>query len=163
VIWIRAGLLALVVGVLVLAITARQTTQQPVAAQEPPTPLPDATPLPTRVPLPTAPPQMIISRVARETPLPRATATPPSQPLVSIVDNGYLPAQLTLHVGSSVSWINFGSDGHDVTGTGPGGAWHSGPLGPSERYSRAFALLGTYDYACSIHPEMRGRIIVVQP
>jgi plastocyanin len=70
---------------------------------------------------------------------------------------------LSLHVGTSVTWVNTGSDGHDVTGTGPGGAWHSGPLAPSERYERSFALPGTYDFVCSIHPEMRGRVVVVQP
>jgi plastocyanin len=158
VIWVRAGLLALVVGVFVLALnqTTPQTVPRPVAAQEAPTPLP------TRFPLPTSLPQMIVSRVARETPLPQATATPPAQPRVSIVDNGYLPGQLSLRVGSSVTWVNTGSDGHDVTGTGPGGAWHSGPLAPFERYQRSFMLPGTYDYACTVHPEMRGRL-VVQP
>jgi plastocyanin len=118
--------------------------------------------MPTRVPLPTTPPEMIISRVARETPQPLPTATPSSQPQVSLVDNGYLPAQLTVRVGARVTWINTGSDGHDVTGTGPGGDWRSGPLAPAEHYARQFALPGTYDYACSIHPEMRGRV-VVQP
>jgi len=162
VIWVRAGLLALVVSVVVLAVTQAtpRAAPQPVAAQAPATPLP--TPVPTRVPLPTGLPQMIVSRVARETPLPRATSTPPAQPQVTIVDNGYLPGQQSLRVGASVTWINTGSDGHDVTGTGPGGAWHSGPLAPSERYERSFLLPGTYDYACTIHPEMRGRL-VVQP
>ncbi len=158
-IWIRAGLLAFFIGVLVLAMNqaTSQPTSSPVAAQAAPT-QPS-----TRVPLPTGPPQMVISRVARETPAPRATATPLAQPRVSVVDNGFLPARLSVRVGSSVTWINFGSDGHDVTGNGPGGAWHSGPLAPSERYERSFALPGTYDYVCSIHPEMRGRLVVVQP
>jgi plastocyanin len=121
------------------------------------------TPVPTRVPLPTALPQMIVSRIARETQLPVPTGTPLAHPRVSVVDNGYVPGQLSLHVGTSVTWVNTGSDGHDVTGTGPGGAWHSGPLAPSERYERSFALPGTYDFVCSIHPEMRGRVVVVQP
>jgi plastocyanin len=163
-IWVRLGILALVSGVILLALT--QTAASPPPPQTPtlaPTLATLApTPAATRVPLPTAPPQMIISRIARETPLPRATATPPAVPHVSAVDNGYLPGQMTVHQGTTVVWTNTGSDGHDVTGDGPGGAWRSGPLAPSEQYQRSFAIVGTYDYACSIHPEMRGRI-VVQP
>ena len=156
VIWVRAGLLALMLGVVVLALT--QTTT--LAPTPPMQVLPTDVPQPTRVPLPTALPQMIISRVARETPLPRATPTPSAQPHVDLVDNGYFPAQIVVHVGATVTWANTGSDGHDVTGTGPGGAWRSGPLAPSDRYERSFGLPGTYDYACTVHPEMRGRLIV---
>jgi plastocyanin len=159
VIWVRAGLLAVMLGVLGLAL--RQTAATPSAAPAPA--VPTEAPPPTRVPLPTALPQMIVSRVARETPLPRATPTPLAQPQVEVVDNGYFPAQMVVRTGAQVTWVNTGSDGHDVTGTGPGGAWRSGPLDPAERYARSFGLPGTYDYACTVHPEMRGRVVVVQP
>jgi plastocyanin len=164
-IWLRAAMVAVLIGLIVLAVNQRtaQTALQTAAAVPLATPSRvDPTPLPTRVPLPTAPPQMIISRVARETPPPRPTSTPQAAPGVAIVDNGYLPGQLTVQVGAVVSWVNTGSDGHDVSGTGPGGAWRSGPLAPAERYQRPFDLPGIYDYVCTIHPEMRGRI-VVQP
>jgi plastocyanin len=158
-------MLAVLVGLVVLAVTQHspQPAFQPVAAESLATPPPvEPTPVPTRVPLPTAPPQMIISRVARQTPPPVPTSTPQAEPGVAIVDNGYLPTQLTVHVGADVTWANDGSDGHDVSGTGPGGDWRSGPLAPSEYYQRSFELPGTYDYVCTMHPEMRGQI-VVQP
>lgn len=82
---------------------------------------------------------------------------------MAVVDNGYMPSQLTIQVGSSVAWTNLGGDGHDVTGTGPDGSWRSGPLGPRDTYRRPFNLAGVYDYACTVHPEMRGRITVAQP
>jgi plastocyanin len=151
VIWFRAGLVAVMLGVVMLALFQTATS---VPTQVTPTEIP------TRVPLPTAPPQMIVSRVARETPAPRATPTPSAQPRIDLVDNGYFPAQTVVHVGATVAWVNTGSDAHDVTGTGPGGAWHSGPLSPAGRYQRVFGLPGTYDYACTLHPEMRGRLIV---
>jgi plastocyanin len=160
VIWVRAGLLALMGTILVLALTQAAATPG-----TPPLPTPATTtevPPPTRVPLPTALPQMIISHVARETPLPRAAPAPPVQPEVTVVDNGYFPAQMVVPAGTRVTWVNTGSDGHDVTGTGPGGPWRSGPLAPSDRYERVFGLAGTYDYACTVHPEMGGRL-VVQP
>jgi plastocyanin len=157
VIWVRLGILALISGVVLLALTQTAAAPPPPEARtaEPPPPA-------TRVPLPTAPPQMITSRIARETPLPRPTATPRAQPHVDLVDNGYLPGQLVVQPGTTVVWTNMGSDGHDVTGNGPGGAWRSGMLAPSDGYQRSFPMVGTYDFACSIHPEMRGRI-VVQP
>jgi plastocyanin len=79
---------------------------------------------------------------------------------VTIVDNGYMSAQMTIPLGTRVTWTNTGGDGHDVTGNGPGGAWRSGTLAPSDSYSRPFMLAGTFDYWCSAHPEMRGRIVV---
>jgi plastocyanin len=105
---------------------------------------------------------MIISRISRETPTPRPLTVQLGEPRVSVVDNGYLPSQLTIAPGAHVTWANTGSEGHDVSGNGPGGMWQSGPLGPADRYQRPFVLAGNYDYWCSIHPEMRGRV-VVQP
>ena len=171
--WVRLGLLALVLGVVAVALTQTAAAPAPVApevaAPEPrpteppdPPPAPEPTPRPTRIPLPTAPPQMIISRLARETPLPRPTATPSTQPRVGIVDSAYLPAELTVGAGARVTWTNTGSEGHDVVGGGPGGSWGSSTLAPMESYARQFVLPGTFEYRCSVHPEMRGRI-VVQP
>jgi plastocyanin len=103
---------------------------------------------------------MIISRTARETPTPGPSPTPSSVPRVAVIDNGYAPAQLTVVPGTSILWVNSGGDGHDVTGRGPDGAWRSGPLAPGDRYQRAFYIEGAYDYLCTVHPEMRGRVVV---
>jgi len=108
------------------------------------------------VPLPTLAPQAIISRTARE-PQPTPTGEPISlQPRVEVVDYGYSPAQLVIHPGQSVTWVNQGTDGHDVTGSD----WHSGPLTPQDAYTRVFVQPGTYPYECTFHPEMRGSVIV---
>ncbi|HEY1293596.1 MAG TPA: plastocyanin/azurin family copper-binding protein [Chloroflexota bacterium] len=151
--WFRAILVVAIVGVVAFALI--ETARVPAAAPAPP-----PTQSPTRVPLPTLAPAAITSRISRETPEPPPRATPPAQPLVEVVDYGFSPEQLTLRLGASVTWTNDGNDGHDVTGSGPGGDWRSGPLAPSERYTRAFNLTGTYDYVCTIHPEMHGRIFV---
>jgi plastocyanin len=158
VIWVRAALLALAVGLAVVALAQTRTTP----AQGTPPATPEPTERPTRVPLPTLAPEVIVSRISRETPQPLPRPTLPAEPQVEVVDYGFSPAQLVLHVGATVTFVNQGSDGHDVTGNGPGGDWRSGPLAPSERYTRAFGLPGTYAYVCTIHPEMRGSV-VVQP
>jgi len=155
--WFRAILVVTIVGVAAFALVE--------VARTPPTepqPSPAATPAesPTRVPLPTLAPVAITSRISRETPPPPLRPTPPAQPQVEVIDYGFSPQQLTLHLGASVTWTNDGNDGHDVTGSGPGGEWRSGPLAPSERYTRDFNLTGTYDFVCTIHPEMHGRIVV---
>lgn len=154
-IWLRVGLLAVAATIVVVAFT--QTAAKPATG---PSPTVQPTPLPTRAPLPTLAPAPIISRISRETPAPAPRPAPPAQPMVEVVDYGFSPGQLTVHVGESVLFVNDGNDGHDVTGTGPGGDWRSGPLAPSERYSRPFGLAGTYSYVCTIHPEMRGQVLV---
>jgi plastocyanin len=158
VIWFRAALLAIGIGLLVVVLSEARTSPGPEAAPSEPPP----TPRPTRIPLPTLAPEVIISRVARQTPAPLAapTAAPDTQPQVEVVDYAFSPGQLRVTVGTTVSFVNSGADGHDVTGGGPGGTWRSGPLAPGERYARAFSLPGTYDYVCTIHPEMRGRIVI---
>jgi plastocyanin len=157
VIWFRAALLALAVGLVVVALAETRGVPAQTAAA---TPAP--TERPTRVPLPTLAPEAIVSRISRDTPQPLPRATQPAQPQVDVVDYGFSPGQLMVHVGATVTFVNQGSDGHDVTGGGPGGDWRSGPLAPGERYSRQFGLPGTYAYVCTIHPEMRGSV-VVQP
>lgn len=154
-IWFRAALLAVIAGLVVVGLTQ-------VAARPEPQELATPTPRPTSVPLPTLAPAAVVSRISRSTPAPPVVPTRSAQPLIDVVDYAFSPGQLTVRVGTTVEFVNDGSDGHDVTGSGPGGAWRSGPLAPSERYSRQFGLAGTYDYVCTIHPEMRGRI-VVQP
>jgi len=153
-IWFRAILLAVVIGIAVVALS--QSAAKPTPAIEP-------TPRPTRVPLPTLAPETIISHISHATPEPPRQTSNPGLPEVQVVDYGFSPGQLTVKLGTTVTFANGGNDGHDVTGTGPGGEWRSGPLAPSERYSRQFNLVGTYSYVCTIHPEMRGSIVVVQP
>jgi plastocyanin len=166
----RAALLALAIGLVVVALAetraspTAQSTAAPPQPTEPTAPTEQTAPTerPTRVPLPTLAPEVIVSRISRQTPQPLPGSTPPAEPRVEVVDYGFSPGQLIVHVGETVTFVNQGSDGHDVTGSGPGGDWRSGPLAPSERYTRAFGLPGTYAYECTIHPEMRGRV-VVQP
>jgi plastocyanin len=153
--------LAAIATLVILALSQTAATPAPTPSQ--PTPLPPTLiPQATRVPLPTLGPPMVISRTARETPTPGPSPTPSSVPRVAVIDNGYAPSVVTVGSGTTVLWVNSGGDGHDVTGRGPDGAWRSGPLAPGDRYQRAFYMDGAYDYVCTVHPEMRGRV-VVQP
>jgi plastocyanin len=161
VIWFRVAVVAAVMAVAVVALT--QTAARPAPAAPPTaelTPTPDVIARPTRIPLPTLAPEAVVSRISRATVAPIRPEVHEGPPEVDVVDYGFTPPRLVVAPGTSVTFANVGGDGHDVTGSGPGGEWRSGPLAPAERYTRAFTLPGTYNYVCTIHPEMRGSVVV---
>jgi amicyanin len=75
---------------------------------------------------------------------------------VSIKDFKYAPAQITIHKGDTVTWTNLDPVGHDVTFSNSA----SPTLKTNESYSKTFNQTGTFDYICSIHPYMKGTVIV---
>jgi plastocyanin len=164
VIWAVRGLLLgalILVGGLAL-VTAQQQPPQPTAAASAPT-VP-AEPIQIRAPTLVLPPaqQPITSRTSRATPTPATRTTTGGLPELAVVDYGYQPGVLRVPLNAVAKWTNRGDGGHDVTGTGPGGAWRSGPLAQGETYQRQFAVPGEYPYVCTVHPEMRG-VVEVQP
>jgi amicyanin len=78
---------------------------------------------------------------------------------VDIVDFAFSPAELTITVGDTVTWTNRDQMIH--TATSVNGAFDSGDLDVGESYSLTFTAPGTYDYLCTPHPSMTGRIVVV--
>jgi plastocyanin len=118
-------------------------------------------PIDTPMPRPTA--QTIISRMARTTPtLPSQSAAASNEPpVVTISDAGFAPAELHVKLGARVRWKNIGSQSHDVSmPSRDREVWGSGLLAPEAGTSRTFDAPGQYDYVCSLHTVMRGRIVV---
>jgi len=76
----------------------------------------------------------------------------------------YLPYEVTISTGSSVSWINDDSAAHTVTsGTvtaGVTGVFDSGLFMSGGTFEFTFDESGTYDYFCMVHPWMTGQVIV---
>lgn len=82
---------------------------------------------------------------------------------VGIVGHAFVPAELTVKVGTTVRWTNREKRvSHSVVFLGQGGG-ESERFFPGESWSRSFDRPGTYDYTCEPHPEMKGRIIVESP
>ena len=79
---------------------------------------------------------------------------------VRMAGSRFAPLDITVSVGASVTWINDDSLPHTATATDR--SWSSGNLAPGDRYSRAFAVAGTYPYVCIYHPWMQGTITVTQ-
>lgn len=95
-------------------------------------------------------------------PTPPPPEQPPSAPGlggVTVFDNGFAPTSITVKVGSTISWTNTGSLPHTVTDRA--GAFDSGIVLAGETYAHTFDIAGTFQYLCTIHPEMTATVSVV--
>jgi plastocyanin len=77
---------------------------------------------------------------------------------VSIKGMKFAPVSLTIKAGDSVKWDN--GDQRDHTVVAADGSFNSGNIGPGGNFSFTFAKAGKYEYACSLHPRMKGVVIV---
>lgn len=84
------------------------------------------------------------------------TPAPGSASSVEITNFAFNPATITVPRGTTVVWTNSDNTAHTVTGSG----FDSGTLDPGQTFSRTFNNAGTFEYGCSIHPTMRGEIVV---
>ncbi len=87
-----------------------------------------------------------------------AAAAAPEASQVQIKDFMFEPMTLTIRAGTSVTWVNQDDEPHTVVGDG--GLFRSGALDTGEAYSFRFEKAGTYAVFCSIHPQMKARIII---
>src|SRR3989344_8568119 len=79
---------------------------------------------------------------------------------IEIRDFMYSPKTLTISVGETVTWTNYDSMQHTVT-SDSGDVLNSELLGQGKTYSMTFTEAGTYDYHCTPHPYMKGKIIII--
>ncbi len=68
------------------------------------------------------------------------------------------PATVTIKVGETVTWTNQDSATHTVVGDN--NEFKSGDLANGATFSFKFDAAGTYAYHCSIHPSMKGTVVV---
>src|SRR5262249_22305939 len=107
-------------------------------------------------------PQAASSATANPTPAPQAPApavgAPQNQAGVNIAGFAFVPATITISAGQSVTWTN--SDPVVHTATSDDKVWDSGNLSPHATFTTTFSQPGTYAYHCTIHPFIRGTIVV---
>lgn len=81
------------------------------------------------------------------------------QVLVEMKDIKFSPEEITVKAGETVRWVNNDPVGHTVTDDG--GTFDSGIIdGNGGSFEQTFEEPGTYPYHCSIHPIMKGTVIV---
>ncbi len=74
------------------------------------------------------------------------------------IDNfTFSPAELTVKVGTTVTWKNQDDIPHTVVSAGK---FKSKALDTDDSYSFTFTAAGDYKYFCSLHPHMTGMIKV---
>jgi plastocyanin len=74
------------------------------------------------------------------------------------IDNfTFNPKVVTVKAGTTVVWTNNDDIPHTVADPGK---FKSKALDTGDSYSFTFVTPGSYDYFCSLHPQMTGRIVV---
>lgn len=68
----------------------------------------------------------------------------------------FLPQDISVKVGTTVTWVNEDSVVHTVEGSG----MDSGNMSKGEEFTFTFDKVGVYDYICGPHPYMTGSVIV---
>ncbi len=75
------------------------------------------------------------------------------------IDNfSFTPTSLTVPAGTTVTWVNRDDVPHTVVSTEK--KFKSPTLDTDEQFSYKFTEPGAYEYFCSIHPKMTGKIVV---
>jgi len=78
-------------------------------------------------------------------------------------DECYIPSKITIKSGETVYWKNQDAAFHSVTSGfygDPDGLFDSELLDPEDIFSYKFTEEGIYDYYCTLHPWMKGIILV---
>jgi plastocyanin len=87
---------------------------------------------------------------------PSTTGSASGAGAVRIVDFSFQPTALNVTPGTTVTWTNEDSAPHTATGDD----FDTGKLDKGDSGAVTFDTSGTYDYICTYHPNMEGRIIV---
>jgi len=77
---------------------------------------------------------------------------------VSIVDFAFMPPEITVNPGDTVTWTNTGIRKHTTSSTEA--IWDSPVLAPGDSFSFTFNNVGIFTYFCMIHQSMHGSINV---
>jgi plastocyanin len=77
---------------------------------------------------------------------------------VSMDHSTFIPNEITVAPGTTVTWVNAETMPHTVVDLSK--AFRSKTLVKDGTFSFTFTTVGDYNYLCSIHPNMKGKVIV---
>ena len=77
----------------------------------------------------------------------------------------YVPPEITVSSGTTITWTNDDYTIHTVTEGTPGGAgatpaFDSSIIAPGATWENTFDTAGDFDYYCTLHPFMTGKVTV---
>ena len=76
--------------------------------------------------------------------------------VIEIVDEQFVPAEVTVDAGQRITFINLDDDEHTATGIG----FDTGTLDPGDWRTVTFERGGESPFTCQFHPEMLGAVTV---
>ena len=82
----------------------------------------------------------------------------PAETRASIDKFAFRPDTITVPVGTTVVWTNDDDDLHTVVSLD--GRFRSHALDTEDKFSFTFGKAGTFEYFCSLHPHMMGKVVV---
>lgn len=101
--------------------------------------------------------KMVIQTPANKTVRVDKTVAPPAVDTVIIKGMVFIPEELHVRKGDIVVWLNKDIVPHNITDF-PDNQWTSGTLAVKGSWKKQIDQ--TFDYYCSIHPTMKGKITV---
>lgn len=107
--------------------------------------------------------QMPATDNSSQAPLPEPAAAPSPSESVSIIIRSFAfePADVAIKKGTTIAWTNRDSINHTVTDDN-GGVLDSPILNQGQNFSFTFTSPGEFNYHCSIHPSMKGKVTVTE-
>jgi amicyanin len=75
------------------------------------------------------------------------------------IDNfTFTPQEITITRGTTLTWVNDDDIPHAIAASNK--AFRSKAMDTEQKFSFTFSEPGTYEYFCSLHPHMQGKVIV---
>ena len=81
-----------------------------------------------------------------------------TSPPVHIDNFTFTPEEMTIAPSTTVTWVNDDDIPHAIAATGK--SFRSKALDTNDTFSFTFKEPGIYEYFCSLHPHMKGKVIV---
>jgi plastocyanin len=93
-----------------------------------------------------------------QTPVAASSAPPAAGAEIEINNFAFAPTIVKVPVGAQVTWTNKDEIPHNVVSTDK--TIKSKVLDTNEKFTFTFTKAGTFTYLCTIHPRMKGTIVV---
>ena len=122
--------------------------------------------IPEPVPMPSLPPpsEDVVVEVEPPEPVVVVMGEGTSVPGCEADDSCYVPYDVMIEGGTTVTWRNDDAAAHTVSSGSPvagmSGVFDSGLMPAGGTFDHAFEEAGTYDYFCVVHPWMVGTVTV---
>jgi plastocyanin len=100
----------------------------------------------------------VASAMIHGEPIARAAEQKNAPASITIDNFSFTPKEITVAAGTTITWVNRDDVPHTVVS--PDKKFRSKALDTDDKFSFTFTDAGTYNYFCSVHPMMTGKIIV---